>query len=355
MSGNTFGKNFKLTTFGESHGKAIGGIIDGCPPNIEIDFDFIQSELNRRRPGQSHITTPRKEKDEVEFLSGIYNGKTLGTPIAFLVWNKNSKSSDYKAMGNLYRPSHADFTYQEKYGIRDHRGGGRSSARETISRVIAGAIAKMILKKKNIEIFAYTSQIGNIELSENEKPNFDLIENNLVRCPNEEVAKKMQSKIEEIQKQGDTIGGAITCIAKNLPIGLGEPVFDKFHAVLAQAIMSINAAKSFEIGSGVNAANSLGSECNDYFYFDEKIRTKTNNSGGVLGGITNGEDVKFKVAFKPVPTLMKPQNGITPEGKAKQLPTKGRHDPCVIPRAVPIVEAMTAITVLDFLLFKTIF
>ncbi len=350
---NTFGKLFRLTTFGESHGKAVGGIIDGCPANIILDLDFIQNELNRRKPGQSKITTQRKEDDKVEFLSGIFEGKTTGAPIGFVIWNNNQKSKDYDNLRYLFRPSHADFTYQQKYGIRDHRGGGRSSARVTASRVVAGAIAKQILSMIDIKIIAYTSQIGDLQTN---KPYYKLdlntIEDNIVRCPDEDVANKMIKKIEEIKKNGDSIGGLITCVIKNVPIGLGEPEFEKFHAILANAILSINAAKGFEIGSGFESAKMYGSQHNDEFYIDSenKIKTKTNNSGGVQGGITNGEDIFFKVAFKPVATILKKQNTVDYFNKPKNYLAAGRHDPCILPRAVPIVEAMSAIVLLDYYL-----
>lgn len=351
---NTFGNIFRLTSFGESHGPAIGGVIDGCPANLEIDFDFIQYELNRRRPGQSAITTSRKENDQVEFLSGIYEGKTTGTPIGFIVRNSNQHSSDYDNLKDIFRPSHADYTYHKKYGIRDHRGGGRSSARETISRCVAGAIAKLYLKQVGINITAYTSRVGNIatELSYKEM-NFNNIENNPVRCPDPDTAGKMISLIEQIKLEGDTIGGNITCVIQNVPEGLGEPVFGKLHQALGSAMLSINAVKGFEYGIGFNGSAYKGSEMNDLFINDdEQIRTKTNYSGGIQGGISNGEDIYFNVAFKPVATVFKEQVTVNKAGGEVVIKAKGRHDPCVLPRAVPIVEAMSAMVILDFYLLN---
>ncbi len=346
---NTFGTKFRLTTFGESHGKAIGGIIDGCPSNFELDFEQIQAELDRRSPGNSKLTSNRKEPDKVEFLSGIFEGKTLGTPIGFLVWNKDQKSKDYGNLKDIYRPSHADYTYLKKYGIRDYRGGGRASARETVSRVVGGAIAKQILKAQNIEIFAYVSQVGDIKLEQNYTNKF--ISDNILNCPDKEITEKMISKIKQVRQERDSIGGTINCVIKNVPIGLGEPVFNKFHAELSKAILGINACKGFEIGSGFEAANMLSSEHNDIFYIkNDKVRTKTNNSGGVQGGITNGEDVFFKAAFKPIPTIMQEQETLTTSNEPIIYKAKGRHDPCVLPRALPIVEAMAAMVCLDFLI-----
>ena len=350
MAGNSFGNLFKLTTFGESHGTAIGGIIDGCPPGIELDFEAIQHEMNRRKPGQSKIVTQRKEPDEVKFLSGIFEGKTTGTPIGFVIENANQKSKDYSHIKNAYRPSHADFVYDKKYGFRDYRGGGRSSARETASRVVAGAIAKQMLN--TIQIHAYTSSVGDIFL---EKPYQDLdfskVESNIVRCPDEEYANKMIEKIKQIRKEGDTIGGTVTCVLKNVPIGLGEPVFDKLHAELGKAMLSINAVKGFEYGSGFCGAKMKGSEHNDQFNIDGS--TKTNLSGGIQGGISNGMDIYFRVAFKPVATIMQDQTTIDKEGNEVEMQGKGRHDPCVVPRAVPIVEAMAALVLCDhFLRFR---
>jgi len=348
---NTFGTNFRLTTFGESHGKAIGGIIDGCPSNFSLDFDKIQAELDRRKPGKSKLTSNRKEPDAVEFLSGIFEGKTLGTPIGFLIRNKDQKSKDYGNLKDIYRPSHADYTYMAKYGIRDYRGGGRASARETVSRVVGGAIARQFLSAQNIEIFAYVSQVGDIKLEQNYNERFE--SDNILNCPDKEISEKMLSKIEQVKKAGDSIGGTINCVIKNIPAGLGEPVFNKFHAELSKAILGINACKGFEIGSGFQAASMLSSQHNDIFYFENnKIRTKTNNSGGVQGGITNGEDVYFKAVFKPVPTIMQEQETITTLNKSIAYKAKGRHDPCVLPRALPIVEAMAAMVSLDFLLLK---
>lgn len=353
MSGNSFGDIFRLTTFGESHGEAIGGIIEGMPAGTTIDLEQIQKELNRRKPGQSKITTQRNEEDKLEVLSGIFEGVTIGTPIGFIIKNKDVRSKDYAHIKEMYRPSHADFTYQEKYGRRDYRGGGRSSARETACRVVAGAIAKQFLLSKGISIHGYVSQIGEIKLNQSYQTlDLSLIDLNIVRCPDLHVAEKMIRYIEEIRKQGDSVGGMISCIVKGLPTGLGEPVFDKFHAVLGQAILSINAVKGFEYGSGFNSVSMKGSEHNDIYYQSEdgKIKTKTNYSGGVQGGITNGEDVYFNVAFKPVATIMKDQSSINESGNEVIVKGKGRHDPCVVPRAVPIVEAMTAITIMDFYL-----
>lgn len=347
MSGNTFGKIFTLTTFGESHGEALGGIIDGCPSGITLDFNAIHRELQRRKPGQSAIVTQRKEEDEVQFLSGIYKGITTGTPIGFIVKNNGQKSDDYSEYETIFRPSHADYVYQQKYGIRDYRGGGRSSARETVSRVVAGAIAKQIIP--NISITAFVSSVGPIFIN---KPYQDLdfskIETNNVRCPDLETASKMEEKIKEIRKQGDTIGGTITCVIQNVPIGLGEPVFDKLQALLAQAMLSINAVKGFEYGSGFCGAQMKGSEHNDLY--NHNGTTKTNLSGGIQGGISNGMDIYFRVAFKPVATLMQEQDYLTQDGKIITQKGKGRHDPCVVPRAVPIVEAMAALVIADLYL-----
>jgi len=344
MAGNTFGKLFKLTTFGESHGDALGGIIDGCPAGITLDFDAIRTEMQRRKPGQSAIVTQRKEEDEVQFLSGIFEGKTTGTPIGFIVQNTNQKSHDYSHIKDTYRPSHADYVYEKKYGIRDYRGGGRSSARETVSRVVAGAIAKQIIP--DIKIIAFVSSVGDIFI---DKPYQDLdfskIESNPVRCPDENSAAKMEAYIKEIKKQGDTVGGTITCVIQNVPIGLGEPVFDKLHADLGKAMLSINAVKGFEYGSGFCGAKMKGSEHNDSFNPDGT--TKTNLSGGIQGGISNGMDIYFRVAFKPVATLLQKQDVLTNKGEIIEQQGKGRHDPCVVPRAVPIVEAMVALVMAD--------
>jgi len=351
---NTFGNIFKITTFGESHGKAIGGIIDGCPAGIKLDFNAIQHQLDRRKPGQSKITTQRKESDAVEFLSGIFEGKTTGIPIAFQIQNTNQKSRDYSHQKDIFRPSHADFTYQKKYGIRDYRGGGRSSARETANWVVAGAIAKQVIKhhfKSDIEVSAYTSSIGKIYL---EKPyqdiDFTMVDSNIVRCPNDEVANKMISLIEEVKKDGDTVGGKVTCAVKNMPIGLGEPVFNKLHAKLGFAMLSINAVKGFEFGSGFCSAEMKGSEHNDLFNQDGT--TKSNLSGGIQGGISNGMDIYFRVGFKPVATIMQEQETIDIDGNTVKLQGKGRHDPCVVPRAVPIIEAMTNLVLVDFLMLN---
>ena len=352
MAGNTFGTLFKLSSFGESHGPALGGVIDGCPAGLTIDLDFVQSELTRRKPGQSHITTQRKEDDVVEFLSGIFEGITTGMPIGFVIKNEDQKSKDYSHIKDSFRPSHADFTYEEKYGLRDYRGGGRSSARETACRIVAGAIAKLILKEKNITVNAFVSQVGKIKLEKSfEELDLSKTDNNVVRCPDEKVAEQMISYIEEIKKQGDTIGGVIQCVIKNTPIGLGEPVFDKLHAVLGHAMLSINAVKGFEIGSGFDSIQFKGSELNDEFTSaDKKITTKTNNSGGIQGGISNGMPIYFNVAFKPVATIMQDQKSVNKQGEEVILEGKGRHDPCVLPRAVPIVESMAALVLVDFLL-----
>ena len=348
MAGNTFGKLFKLTTFGESHGEALGGIIDGCPAGIALDFDTIQTEMQRRKPGQSSIVTQRKEADEVQFLSGIFEGKTTGTPIGFIIPNTNQKSDDYSHIKDSYRPSHADYVYEKKYGIRDYRGGGRSSARETASRVAAGAIAKQIIPE--IKINAFVSSVGELFV---DKPyqdlDFSLTETNAVRCPDLATAKKMENYIKEIKKQGDTVGGTITCVIQNVPIGLGEPVFDKLHAELGKAMLSINAVKGFEFGSGFCGARMKGSEHNDLYNADGT--TKSNLSGGIQGGISNGMDIYFRVAFKPVATLIQKQEILTTTGAIIEQQGKGRHDPCVVPRAVPIVEAMAALVIADYFLF----
>lgn len=349
MAGNSFGKLFKLTTFGESHGVAIGGVIDGCPSGIHLDFEAIQSEMDRRKPGQSDIVTQRKESDVVEFLSGIFEGQTTGTPIGFIIKNTDHKSNDYSHIKDVYRPSHADYTYDKKYGVRDYRGGGRSSARETACRVVAGAIAKQMLK--DVKIHAFTSSVGDIFL---EKPYQDLdfskIETNTVRCPDEVVANQMIERIREIRKQGDTIGGTVTCVIQNLPIGLGEPVFDKLHAELGKAMLSINAVKGFEYGSGFCGAKMKGSEHNDQF--NEDGSTKTNLSGGIQGGISNGMDIYFRVAFKPVATIIQKQNTLDNKGDIVEMQGKGRHDPCVVPRAIPIIEAMAALVLADYTLLR---
>lgn len=348
---NSFGNILKVTTFGESHGTAIGGIIDGFPAGIKIDFEAIQQELNRRKPGQSKIVTQRKEPDRVEFLSGIFEGKTTGVSIGFIIKNTNQKSKDYNHNTNIYRPSHADYTYDKKYGIRDYRGGGRTSARETANWVVAGALAKQLIKQ--ISINAFTSSVGTIFI---EKPyqelDFTKIENNVVRCPDEKSAALMIAKIHEIRKSGDTIGGTITCVIQNMPIGLGEPIFNKLHAELGKAMLSINAVKGFEFGSGFCGAKMKGSEHNDTF--NQNGTTTSNLSGGIQGGISNGMDIYFRVAFKPVATIMKNQQTINSEGELTEIHGKGRHDPCVVPRAVPIVEALAALVLADFWLINKI-
>lgn len=347
MPGNSFGKMFKLTTFGESHGAAIGGVIDGCPAGLEIDVESVQIDLNRRRPGQSAIVTQRKEPDTVEFLSGIFEGRSTGTPIGFVIRNANQKSKDYSHIKDTYRPSHADYTYDEKYGIRDYRGGGRSSARETACRVVAGSIAKQMLQK--VDIRAFVSSVGKLELNkEISELDFSEIEKNPVRCPDPEMASKMEAYIKEIRGDGDTVGGVVQCVIKNVPKGLGEPVFDKLHAELGKAMLSINAVKGFEYGSGFEGTKMRGSEHNDMFNKDGS--TKTNLSGGIQGGISNGMDIYFKVAFKPVATLMQKQSTINSSGEEVEMQGKGRHDPCVVPRAVPIVESMAALVLADYYL-----
>ncbi len=342
---NSFGNILRLTTFGESHGVAIGGVIDGFPAGVQIDFDAVQKELDRRKPGQSKIVTQRKEPDTVEFLSGIFEGKTTGASIGFVIKNTNQKSKDYNHNTNVYRPSHADYTYDKKYGTRDHRGGGRTSARETANWVVAGALAKQLLKDINIK--AFTSSVGDIFI---DKPYQDLdfskIESNIVRCPDEVSAEKMITKIQEIRKAGDTIGGTITCVAQNMPVGIGEPIFHKLHAELGKAMLSINAVKGFEFGSGFCGAKMQGSEHNDIF--NEDGTTQSNLSGGIQGGISNGMDVYFRVAFKPVATIMRNQPTINSEGEKTEIQGKGRHDPCVVPRAVPVVEALAALVLADF-------
>ncbi len=347
MAGNTFGIFFKLTTFGESHGEAIGGVIDGCPAGISIDLMAVQTEMMRRRPGQSAIVTQRKEPDTVRFLSGIFEGKTTGTPIGFIIENTNQKSTDYTHIKDSYRPSHADYTYEKKYGVRDYRGGGRSSARETASRVVAGAIAKQFLS--SIQINAYTSSVGDIFL---EKPyqelDFSKTESNAVRCPDDATAEQMITKIKEIKKEGNTIGGTVTCVLQNVPIGLGEPVFDKLHADLGKAMLSINAVKGFEYGSGFAGTQLKGSEHNDLYQADGT--TKTNLSGGIQGGISTSMDIYFRVAFKPVATIMQSQETLNAKGELVEMQGKGRHDPCVVPRAVVIVEAMAALVLADHFL-----
>jgi chorismate synthase len=346
---NSFGNLLKVTTFGESHGEAIGGVIDGFPAGVKVDFEAIQNELDRRKPGQSKIVTQRKEPDTVEFYSGIFDGITTGMPIGFVIKNTNQKSKDYSHNTDVYRPSHADYTYDKKYGIRDHRGGGRSSARETANWVVAGALAKQMLSQ--ISINAFTSSVGEIELTSNYSSlDFSKTESNAVRCPDESAAERMIDKIKEIRKQGDTIGGTITCVIQNVPIGLGEPIFNKLHAALGHAMLSLNAVKGFEFGSGFEGTKMRGSQHNDIFNADGS--TKTNLSGGIQGGISNGMDIYFKVAFKPVATIMQNQDTINSKGEETEIMGKGRHDPCVVPRAVPVVEALTALVLADFFLLN---
>jgi chorismate synthase len=361
---NTFGNIFRLTTFGESHGEAIGGVIDGMPPGVDIDLAFIQQELNRRRPGQSHITTSRQEADQVELLSGVFEGKSTGCPIGFIVRNQNQHSQDYENLRCLFRPSHADYTYHQKYGIRDHRGGGRSSARITISRCVGGALAKLVLQQKGITIQAYTSQVGDVAL-DRDYTRYDLsqTESNAVRCPDPEKAAEMEALIAQMKAEGDTIGGVITCVIKGCPAGVGEPEFGKLHAALGAAMLSINAVKGFEYGEGFDGVTARGSEQNDIFIpasedishlspLTSHLSTKTNHSGGIQGGISNGQDIYFRVAFKPVATILQEQQTIDLEGNPTTFTARGRHDPCVLPRAVPVVEAMAAMTILDYILLS---
>ena len=356
---NSFGHIFRLTTFGESHGEAVGGVIDGMPAGIDIDMEFIQSELNRRRPGQSAITTSRQEADRVEILSGVFEGKSTGCPIGFMVRNTNQHSNDYENMRNLFRPSHADYTYFEKYGIRDHRGGGRSSARITISRCVGGALAKLVLRQKGISIQAYTSQVGDIALDKDyNRYDLSLTETNAVRCPDQQKAAEMEALIAQVKAEGDTIGGIITCVIKGCPTGLGEPEFDKLHASLGKAMLSINAVKGFEYGDGFESATMRGSQVNDVFVpspntdHPSPITTTTNHSGGIQGGISNGQDIYFRVAFKPVATILTEQQTVDKDGNATTFTARGRHDPCVLPRAVPVVESMAAMTILDYILLR---
>ena len=348
MAGSSFGTLFKLTTFGESHGTAIGGIIDGVPANFLLDIPAIQLELDRRKPGQSSLVTQRKESDTVQFLSGIFEGKTLGSPIGFIILNENQKEADYAHLKDTFRPSHADFTYEKKYGIRDYRGGGRSSARETASRVVAGALAKQVLNSIGIKFSTFVDQVGDIRFHSDEFFALKEIESNLVRCPDKNVAEKMENLIREVRKEGDTIGGVISCVIQGVPAGLGEPVFDKLPAELGKAMLSINAVKAFEIGSGMESIAMRGSQHNDLF--NENGTTQTNYSGGIQGGISNGMPIHFRVAFKPVATIMQTQESINTQGDKIELEGKGRHDACVVPRAVPIVEAMAALVILDFYL-----
>ena len=361
---NSFGQLFRLTTFGESHGEAIGGVVDGMPPGVDIDLTFIQQELNRRRPGQSRITTSRQEADQVELLSGVFEGKSTGCPIGFIVRNQNQHSQDYENMRCLFRPSHADYTYYNKYGIRDHRGGGRSSARITISRCVGGALAKLVLQQKGITIQAYTSQVGDIALERDyHRYDLSLTETNAVRCPDPEKAAEMEALIERVKAEGDTIGGIITCVIKGCPAGVGEPEFGKLHAALGAAMLSINAVKGFEYGEGFDGVTARGSEQNDVFIpasedsshpspLTPHLSTSTNHSGGIQGGISNGQDIYFRVAFKPVATILQEQQTIDLEGNPTTFTARGRHDPCVLPRAVPVVEAMAAMTILDYLLLR---
>jgi chorismate synthase len=356
---NTFGHIFRLTTFGESHGEAVGGVVDGMPAGIDIDMEFIQSELNRRRPGQSAITTSRQEADQVELLSGVFEGKTTGCPIGFIVRNTNQHSNDYENMRNLFRPSHADYTYFEKYGIRDHRGGGRTSARITISRCVGGALAKLVLRQKGISIQAYTSQVGDIALDKDyNRYDLSLTETNAIRCPDQQKAAEMEALIAKVKAEGDTIGGIITCVIKGCPTGLGEPEFDKLHAALGQAMLSINAVKGFEYGDGFDSATMRGSQVNDVFIpspntnHPSPITTATNHSGGIQGGISNAQDIYFRVAFKPVATILTQQQTVDKDGNATTFTARGRHDPCVLPRAVPVVESMAAMTILDYIFLR---
>jgi chorismate synthase len=357
MAGNSFGNIFKITTFGESHGNALGVVIDGVLPNIEFDYQLVQADLDKRKPGQSKITTERIEDNEFEIISGLFEGRTTGAPLTIIVKNKNQQSSDYEHLKDVFRPSHADYTYQQKYGIRDYRGGGRQSARETVSRVLAGSVAKMILQKIGIQIHAFVNQIHSIKL---ETPineiDFSLIEQNIVRCPNPETANKMIALIEQIKAEGNSVGGIITCVCKGVPVGLGEPVFNKLHAELGKAMLSINACKGFEIGSGFESVLLKGSEHNDEFEFNnEQVKTQTNHSGGIQGGISNGMDIVFKTAFKPVSTIKQNQNTINATFENIDFKAEGRHDPCVVPRAVPIVEAMAALVLVDFYLFNKVY
>lgn len=350
---STYGKIFKIATFGESHGTAIGVVVEGCPSGIAFDLTFIQHELDRRKPGQSRITTQRKEADTVEVLSGVFEGFTTGTPIALVIWNEDQRSKDYSHIAQQYRPSHADYTYQTKYGVRDYRGGGRSSARETAARVAAGALAKLVLKDLGVQIQAYVSQVGKLKLNKGYQAlDLSLTDTNAVRCPDPTMAEEMFTYIDDIRKQGDSIGGVVSCVVMGTPVGWGEPVFDKLHAELGKAMLSINAVKGFEYGSGFAGVELQGTLHNDAFYTDEtgRVRTRTNHSGGIQGGISNGEDIFFRVAFKPVATIMQDQESVNETGESITVQGKGRHDPCVLPRAVPIVEAMAALVLVDFYL-----
>lgn len=352
--GNSFGRLFRITTFGESHGKALGAIVEGCPAGLELDEEKIRLEMQRRKPGQSKITTQRKEEDEIEILSGVFEGLTTGTPIGIVIQNSDQKSKDYTHIADKFRPSHADYTYFEKYGVRDYRGGGRSSARETAARVAGGAIAKQFLATKGINIQAYVSQVGDLTLEKSyTELNLDLAEENIVRCPDPEFAEQMIALIDSVRLERDTIGGVVSCVIKNCPPGLGEPVFDRLHAELGKAMLSINAVKGFEYGSGFDGVKMRGSRHNDAIVNEGgKIKTLTNHSGGIQGGISNGEDIYFRVAFKPVATIMQDQESVNEAGEAVTVSGKGRHDPCVVPRAVPIVEAMAALVIADFLLIS---
>lgn len=350
---STYGKLFKIATFGESHGAAIGVVVEGCPAGVPFDLAFIQQELDRRKPGQSRITTQRREADTVQVLSGVFEDKTTGTPIAMMIWNEDQRSKDYSHISQQFRPSHADFTYQTKYGVRDYRGGGRSSARETAARVAAGALAKLVLKDLGVDVQAYVSQVGKLKLDkEYHELDLSLTDTNAVRCPDPEMAQTMFDYIDDIRKQGDSIGGVVSCVVAGAPVGWGEPVFDKLHAELGKAMLSINAVKGFEYGSGFAGVELQGSAHNDAFYTDEtgRVRTRTNHSGGIQGGISNGEDIFFRVAFKPVATIMQDQESVDQNGESITVQGKGRHDPCVLPRAVPIVEAMAAMVLVDFYL-----
>lgn len=350
---STYGKLFKIATFGESHGTAIGVVVEGCPAGVPFDLAFIQQELDRRKPGQSRITTQRREADTVQVLSGVFEDKTTGTPIAMMIWNEDQRSKDYSHIAQQFRPSHADFTYQTKYGVRDYRGGGRSSARETAARVAAGALAKLVLKDLGVDVQAYVSQVGKLKLDkEYHELDLSLTDTNAVRCPDPEMAQTMFDYIDDIRKQGDSIGGVVSCVVTGAPVGWGEPVFDKLHAEMGKAMLSINAVKGFEYGSGFAGVELQGSAHNDAFYTDEtgRVRTRTNHSGGIQGGISNGEDIFFRVAFKPVATIMQDQESVDQNGESITVQGKGRHDPCVLPRAVPIVEAMAALVLVDFYL-----
>ena len=349
---STYGKIFKISTFGESHGKAVGLVLEGCPAGLEIDESKIQLDLDRRKPGQSYIVTQRQESDVIQIVSGVFEGKATGSPIAMMVWNEDQRSKDYSHIADKFRPSHADYTYSEKYGVRDYRGGGRSSARETLARVAAGAVAKMVLSRLGISIKAYVSQVGTLKLEKSyQSMNLDLAEENIIRCPDPEMAEKMIEFIDETRKNRDTVGGIVSCVIQGCPVGLGEPVFDKLHAELGKAMLSINAVKGFEYGSGFSGVEQFGSQHNDIFVKEgDKVKTITNYSGGIQGGISNGEDIYFRVAFKPVATIMTDQQSLNEAGEETTISGKGRHDPCVVPRAVPIVEAMAAIVLADFYL-----